>query len=194
MKRDETIHSKKHGAFALVITIFLLSSNHGYAQLSKEISVSIYPGFTFVNFEQALGYSDDYMEDWSEFHYSAALRGFLLSEKSIQPGAEVAWQQLYYAYYIVPYGASPVYREFNISTVSLTVLGRYTMNNIFLVGGAGIHFFNDGIAPAICIEAGYNINAGANLKLPVSFRVNPIFGSGTPIPFSAGIGVSYTIR
>ncbi len=194
MKSEKIIINNHSIVFELVMIIFIFLSSNGYAQRSKEISLSLYPGFTIVNFEKALGYSNDYLENWNEFHYSAAFRGFLLSGKPIQFGAEFAWQRLYYAYYIVPYGPSPVYREFNVSTVSLMALGRYSVSNFFAVGGAGIHFFNNGISPAICLEAGYKLNVGANLKLPVSIRVNPIFGSGTPTPISAGIGFSYTIK
>jgi len=176
------------------LLVFLLFSVEGYSQNAKEISLSVYPGFTLVNFEKALGYSDDYMEDWSEVHLCAALRGFLALGKPVQFGAELAWQRLYYAYYIVPYGPSPVYREFNVSTVSLLVLGRYSFNNFFSVGGAGIHSFNDGIAPSLCLEAGYMINILENLKIPVSFRINPVFGSGTPTPFSVGAGLCFFLK
>ena len=193
MKSEKIIFNEQIIVFVLIMTIFIFSPSKSCAQQAKEISLSLYPGFTLVNFENALGYSDDYLEDWSEFHYSAALRGFLLSGKPIEFGAELAWQQLYYAYYIVPYGPS-VYREFNVSTVSFMALGRYSVNKFFVVGGAGIHFFNSGISPAICFEAGYKIILGENLKLPVSFRVNSIFGSGAPTPISAGIGLSYTIH
>ena len=191
MKTEEMMFNRQRVVFTLVMTIFLFFSSVCHAQRSKEISLSFYPGFTLVNFENALGYSDDYMEDWSQFHYSFGLRGFLSSEIPFQIGAELAWQRLYYAYYVVPYGPSPVYREFNVSTVSLMVLGRYSVNKFFVVGGAGIHFFNSGISPAICLEAGYMINAGANLKIPVSLRINPVFADGTPIPISVGIGASY---
>jgi len=180
--------------FAQFMIIFLFFSAIGLSQKGKEISLSVYPGFTLVNFEKALGYSDDYMEDWSEIHVSAALRGFLLSDNPLQFGAEIAWQKLYYAYYRVPSGDSPVYREFYISTVSVMALARYSVNNVFVVGGAGIHFFEDGVAPAICIESGYRLNAGTNLKIPLSVRVAPVFGDGTPVLFSVGAGLSYTIK
>jgi hypothetical protein len=186
--------NRKRIVFALFITIFILFSTIGNAQKAKEISLSVYPGFTLVNFEKALGYSDEYMMDWDEFHIAVALRGFLSSEKPIQFGAELAWQQLYYAYYRVPYGPSPAERWFNVTTISAMALGRYSSKNFFLVGGGGIHFFRSGVAPAICLETGYMINGGSNLKFPVSFRINPIFGDGTPVPLSVGIGVSYVIK
>ena len=192
MKAEEMLFNKQRIVFILVMTIFFCFSSVSRAQHSKEISLSFYPGFTPVNFEKALGYPDDYMEDWSQFYYSFDLRGFLSSEIPFQIGTDLAWQRLYYAYYVVPYGPSPVYREFNVTTVSLMVLVRYSVNKFFVVGGAGIHSFNSGISPAICLEAGYMINAGANLKIPVSLRINPVFADGTPIPISVGIGTSYT--
>jgi len=165
MKTAFSLLHAKRSFFGLFMFLLILSSWDGFAQKSNEISLSVYPGFTLVNFEKALGYSDDYMEDWREFHISAAARGFLGTGKSLQAGAEIAWQQLYYAYYVVPYGPSPAYREFNISTFSLTALARFSKNNFFSVMGAGIHFFNNGIAPAVCIEGGYRVNAGENLKI-----------------------------
>ncbi len=182
---------RQRNVVVTLMTILIFFSTIGQAQMGKEISLSVYPGFTQVNFEKALGYSDDYMEDWSQIHVSAALRGFMLSEKSFDLGAEVAWQSLYYAYYIVPYGPSPVYREFNVSTVSAMALGRYSVNSIFAVGGAGIHIFNDGVAPAVILEAGYKLNAGTNFKIPLSVRICPVFGDGTPVLFSVGAGLSY---
>jgi hypothetical protein len=193
------MHSKtdilnwKQKTGALFMTLFLMFSTHGWAQKTGEISLSVYPGFTVVNFQQALGYSDDNMEDWSQFYYSAALRVFLSSGKQVKLGAEFAWQQLYYAYYIIPFGASPAYREFNVATTSVMVLGRYSASNFFAVGGAGLHFFDNGVSPSICLEAGYRFIASPKLHFPVSFRVNPVFGSGTPIPISVGAGVSLVL-
>jgi len=169
---------------------FFVSVN---SQKIGEISLSAYPGYTLVNFEEALVYSDEYMEDWNEIHLSAALRTFLSSEGKLQLGAEAAWQRLYYAYYVVPYGTSPVYREFNVSTISFMALGRLSFNGFFTTGGAGIHIFDDGVAPAICLEGGYRISISEKLKIPLSIRANPVFGSGTPIPFSLGVGLSYVL-
>jgi hypothetical protein len=194
MKTEVIIFKRSQPLRILVVSLLLGITLICQGQQSKEISFTLYPGYTIVNFEKALDYSNDYLENWSEFHYSAALRGFLSSETSIQFGAEFAWQRLYYGYYIIPYGEYPVYREFNVTTISLMALGRYYVDKFFAVGGAGFHFFNSGISPAICIEAGYMINAGANLKFPVSLRINPVFGKGTPTPISIGAGVSLSIR
>jgi hypothetical protein len=74
-------------------------------------------------------------------------------------------------------------------------LARYSPNQkFFVLAGTGIHVFNDGIAPAIIIEPGYNISVGENFKIPLSIRLNPIFGDGIPTTISLGIGISYEIR
>jgi hypothetical protein len=194
MKTTEILCNRQLSVSVLFMTIFMLLTSIGHAQKSKEVSLSVYPGFTLINFEKALGYSSDNLENWNQFHLSAAVRGFLLSEKPIQFGAEVAWNKLYYAYYVIPYGPSPVYREFNVTTFSMMLLGRHFINKFFFVGGAGLHFFNSGVSAGICLESGYMINAGESIKIPVSIRIDPIFASGTPVPISLGAGLTFAIK
>lgn len=174
--------------------IFIMSIGDGFdvaAQKPTELSFSIYPGFTLVNFEKALGYADDYMEDWDQFHLALAARGFLKSNSPLQIGGEFGWQQLYYAYYIVPYGTQRVYREFYISTISLTALARISTEHFFIAGGPGIHVFHDGIAPAVSMELGMSVNLGEKIAVPLSIRLDPIFGDGIPTALSIGIGAAY---
>jgi len=194
-KQAKIMIDSRHIISSFIIIICLSLSGSCYSQWDKEISLSAYTGYTLVNFENALGYSDEYLEDRNQFHYSVALRGFLVSRKRLQIGAEIAWQKLYYAYYVVPYYPSPEYYEFNVSTTSLMALCRYlTREKFFAVGGAGIHLFNDGASPAVCLEAGYMIYSGANLRFPLSVRINPVLREGISVPVSAGAGVSYIIR
>lgn len=164
------------------------------AQITKEISLSTYPGFTIVNYEKALGYPNDFLTDNDHIQISAAVRGFLLSEKQIQFGAEVAWQKLYYAYYVVPNGTTPFDQEFKVKTFSLMILGRQFIKKIFFIGGAGIHFFNSGVSPALCLESGYMLSAGEKVQIPLSFRITPIFRSATVLPISVGAGLCYRFR
>jgi hypothetical protein len=193
--KTESIIPERKGIASSLLLLFLLFSYNLKAQKGIEIALSAYPGYTAVNFEKALGYSDDYMNDWDQFYYSVSLKGFLTSDRPFSYGAEIGWQRLYYAYYIIPYGPLPAYREFNVTTTSVMALARYCANKQFYaLFGAGIHIFNDGLSPAIFIEPGYMISLGENLKIPVSVRINPVFGDGVPTPVSLGIGLSYRLR
>ena len=194
MKTRTLIYKRKYVARFLTF-LFLLFSLNIQAQEGIEISLSGYPGYTLVNFEEALGYSDDYLSDWDQFSYGFSLKGLLAANKPFSYGLEAGWQRLYYAYYIVPMGYYSAYREFNVSTISIMALARYSpAKKFFALVGAGIHIFDDGVAPAVYIEPGYMISIGENLKIPVSIRINPVFGDGLPITFALGAGVSYTFR
>ena len=173
----------------------LLIPQHIVAQHPLEIGISVSPGFTFVNFEKALGYSDDYMEDWDQFYIGIAAKGFLHSKGKFQPGAEFGWHKLYYAYYVVPYGSTgPVYREFYVSTFSFMAAGRYSMNRFFVTASAGLHLFEDGVAPALGGEAGWNLSLGDKFSIPLSLKILAIFGDGLPLPVSLGVGFSYKFK
>ena len=176
----------------IIILIVISSTLKINAQTGIEISLSGYPGYTLVNFEKALGYEDDYMSDWDQFFYGISLKGLLVPNKTFSYGLELGWQRLYYAYYIIPMGYYSAYREFNVSTISIMALGRYSPGQkFFVLAGAGIHKFNDGISPAIFIEPGYEFGLGERLKIPVSVRINPVFGDGTPLSASLGVGLGY---
>jgi hypothetical protein len=191
MKTCKVILFRQRIALVLVVTLILIFSNICRAQKANEVSVLLYPGFTLVNFEKALGYSDDYLSDWSQFYFSAALRGFLHSSNSIQFGAEIAWQRLYDAYYVVPFPPTTVESSFHVSTISLMALGRYSYGKFFVIGGGGLQSFESGLSPGISFETGYMLRAGETLRIPVSVRVNPIFASGTPTPISVGTGIFF---
>lgn len=194
MKQSMQLLSTKRiiGFFTL---LFLILSVNIQAQRDIEIGLTGNCGYTPVNFEKALGYSDDYMEDWDQVYYSASLKGFLTSDKKFHFGVEIAWNRLYYAYYIVPYGTSRLYYEYNINTISFVGLARYSpKSNFFILIGAGIHIFDNGVGLTIPLDGGYSIRLGEKWKIPVSLRWNPIFSDGFPEPVSFGIGASYTIK
>jgi hypothetical protein len=194
MKTKELLGSKGILFGFIAVLIYFISLNVS-AQNGIEISLAAHPGYTLVNFEKALDYSDDFMSDWDQFSYGGSLTGLFAVEKPLSYGIEIGWQRLYYAYYIVPMGYYSAYREFNVSTISIMAVGRYSpQHKFFALAGAGIHKFNNGVSPAIYIEPGYLISLGEKLKIPVSVRLNPVFGKGLPATISFGIGVSYRLK
>lgn len=194
MKTKE-LFSLKGILFGFTAVFFFFFSLNASAQNGIEISLNTHPGYTLVNFQKALDYSDDYMSDWDQFSYGASLKGLFAADKPFSYGVEIGWQRLYYAYYVVPMGYYSAYREFNVSTISIMAVGRYSpQQKLFALVGAGIHKFDNGISPAIYIEPGYMISIGKKLKIPVSVRLNPVFGNGLPTTISFGVGISYRLK
>jgi hypothetical protein len=178
-------------ALTILTVLLLCAPSLGFARKFKDISLTLYPGYTLINFEKALPWPNTNLNESSRFHFSLAARGFIESKKQFHFGAELALNQLYYAYYIIPSGQTPIYDEYTVSTGSLMALARLPLDDFFAVGGVGFQVFNNGISPAICLEAGYTFTATKKLKFPVSIRINPILGNGMPVPVSIGAGMSY---
>ena len=185
--------SKSKNAIYIVLFWGFLQSKNTSAQNPMEFGLVVSPGYTAVNFEKAIGYSDDYMDDWDQFYLSIHAKAYLPSQGKFQIGAEVGWNKLYYAYYRVPYGTYPLYYEFYISTTSLMLSGRYSMNNFFIAGKGGLHIFDNGVALAMGGEAGIKLNVTDNINIPLSACITPVFGDGTPISISLGLGLVYRL-
>jgi hypothetical protein len=190
--------NKKVFVPVLILSLMILIPISGMAQKSKEISLSVNPGFTLVNFEKALQSSGYIMVDHSHLDFSIALKGFLESENSFQFGAELDWQRLYTIDYRIKYTYGYEYGTLRESTVGMMALGRYSAGKFYFTAGAGINAFKGGVSSflynrklstALCLEAGYMIRIERNLRIPVSFHINPIFGIGSPTSFSIGSGV-----
>jgi hypothetical protein len=163
--------------------------------LSLDLGVSASAGYTALDFEAASGYPDDQMEDWDQFHYKITAYGLYPLAPPLSAGLELGYNYLYYYYYKVPYGPSPVYREATWYTIFCLGLVRLDLGELlFIQGGAGVHFFiDDGTAFALSAAAGIRPRVG-DFRIPVYFRIDPIFGAGTPTTIALGAGAEYELK
>lgn len=177
--------------FQGLLFLFIVIPNNNIAQNPLEFGIDISLGHTIVNFEKALDYADDYMEDWNQFHIAVRGKCYLRSEGNMQLGAEVGWNKLYYAYYRMPYSTYYIYREYYVSTTSLMLLGKYTMDKFYTAASFGLHIFKDGTSAAIGGEFGYYFSITDYISIPLSLRITPVFGDGTPITVALTFGLTY---
>jgi hypothetical protein len=174
------------------LNMLLISASLSGAGENKDgfdIGFSVGGGFTAVNFEKASGYSDDYLEDWGQGHFKATLYGLAKLAPKFKAGIEVGYNDLYWWYYRIPYGPSPVYRSAEWSTLSLLGIFHKDVGRLFFIqAGAGFHFFDGD--PAFALSAAIGIQPRfKNIMFPVSFRVDPIFGAGSPTAIALGAGM-----
>lgn len=116
----------------LTITLFgLLFSYlplHSKTSPSFDLGLSISAGYTALDFEAASGYPDSLMDDWDQFHYKITAYGLFPLSSTFSAGLELGYNYLYYYYYRIPYGTSPVYREAQWSTISCLGMVRYDLS------------------------------------------------------------------
>ena len=147
-----------------------------------DLGVMLGGGYTAVNFEEASGYSDDYLNDWGQVHFKAVAYCLIPLLSRFKAGVEIGYNDLYWWYYRVPYGPSPVYREVYWSTLSfLGIVRKELPGLLYLQAGAGLHsFFDDGTALALSAALGIKPRI-SRFGIPICLRVDPIFGAGMPI-------------
>lgn len=154
-----------------------------------DLGFSLGGGFTAVNFENASGYSDEYLEDWGQGHFKATLYALVPLASKFKAGIEIGYNDLYWWYYRIPYGPSPVYRSAEWSTLSVLAVMEKDLPGIFFTqAGAGVHFFDGD--PALSLTAAFGIKPRIkNFGIPVCLRIDPIFGAGFPIAIALGAGL-----
>jgi hypothetical protein len=181
---------------ALMIFLLAFTAPGTAAGLSQfDVGVTLGAGYTWVDFEEASGYDDEYLRDWGEFHFRAAGYGLLPLGPLMSAGLEIGYNNLYWYYYRVPYVPSPIHDEKYWSTISFLGLLRVNLTDLFFVQtGAGLHaFIDDGSAFAVSAAIGFKpwIN---NFSFPICFRIEPVLGEGTPMVFALDAGVEYSRR
>jgi hypothetical protein len=175
----------------LTLLIFHLPANPAESG-SFDLGFCASAGYTALDFEAASDYPDSLMEDWDQFHYKITVYGLYPLSPTLHIGLELGYNYLYYYFYRIPYGPSPVYREAEWSTISCLGLIRYDLTELFFIqGGAGMHsFIDDGTAFALSATAGIQPRVGA-CHFPIFLRIDPIFGAGMPTTIALGAGVEY---
>jgi len=179
--------------FVLCVVAFVVSGFTAASAQGPVIRVMAGGGYTLVNFAGASGYPDSSLENWDQAHYSFSLQGLWQVAPKVRVGGEAGWEQLYYYYYIIPYGPSPVYREANWATMFIgPVVQLFISRNAYVLGGADMHLFSGSMAVGISAAIGLEFRLSDKLALPVEFRVKPIFGAGTPTVLQLNLGLAFS--
>ena len=180
--------------FVVLAAVFVVS---GFTAASAEmpvIRVMAGGGYTLVNFAEASGYPDSSLQNWDQANYSFSLQCLWRLTPTVRLGAEAGWEQLYYWYYVIPYGYSPVYREANWATIFAgPVVQIFLARSVYVLGGADLHFFSgDGTAVGLSAGIGTEFRLSNTLTFPLEFRVKPVLGKGTPTVLQINLGLAWS--
>ena len=173
------------------VFLFLLFFTAQLFSQVKSVGFVAGAGYTAVDIEKAISVND--LEDWD--HIGVMIKAtvdYALPGGLILTG-EAGGNRLYYWEYYWNDGYYSGYRYRSEWTSSLGLhIKKYFGNNLFVQAGPGIHAFNDGsgVVPGLVLASGLNIDAGTRFYVPVSLRVETVFGNATPICVLLGSGLS----
>jgi hypothetical protein len=147
-------------------------------------------GYTVIDVQKVV--DPNTLSDWNK--YGLVFKGF--GEYEIGEGKllglEAGTNRLYYWEYRAPgYSWYNWRTEWTINAVFYYT--HYFGDKLYLSLGPGVHFFYNGTTFGIMASAGSSINISDKFSIPVAFRIEPIFGSGTPIAINLATGLRFTL-
>jgi hypothetical protein len=187
----------KKARILVVIAAILLGAvfpagSQGIDSLTLRLNAGV--GYTVIDLPTALGWDEQYFEDWSELDIKGNVQGLFMDLGPITLGAELGYNRLYYYYVRVPYLPSPLIYEKSVGPVSLSILGAFEVfSNFFVQAVLGPYFFDDGVTIGIGTSAMYVIPIRENMGIPVAAYADVVFGDGTPIAVGLTAGLQYTL-
>jgi hypothetical protein len=108
-------------------------------------------------------------------------------------GIEAGANRLYYWEY-----PAPGYSWYNWKTEwtynAVFYFSKSLGDRFYLQSGAGLHIFNTGgTVLGIMVGGGASFYLSENIILPVFMRIEPIFGTATPVAINFGTGLRYNL-
>jgi hypothetical protein len=174
-----------------IITAIFFSAFIGTTSAQfRSVGFTAGAGYTVINVQKV---NDPILlSDWDNF--SLVFKGYAeyqLSKGNLI-GLEVGRNRLYYWEY-----PAPGYTWYNWRTEWTTnavfYISKYFGERFFVQAGPGIHIFYNGTVFGLMGSAGTSFPIGKSLSIPVTFRIEPVFGSGTPIAVNLATGIRFNL-
>jgi hypothetical protein len=174
----------------IVITIILSAIISNCEAQFQTVGVIAGGGFSAVDVAQVV--NPYVLSDWDT--YSLVFKG--LAEYKISEGKalglEIGTNRLYYWRYTAPGYSWDDWRT-EWTTNAVFYFSKYFGDKFCIQSGAGLHHFYSGTVVGIMAACSYSFFLSENLRIPLFFRIEPIFGNSTPIAFNIGTGLRYNL-
>jgi hypothetical protein len=188
----------------IIILIIIMSVIYAQLDDNKKFVINLQNnfGYTIVEVAQAMEtteFSDitnEGLVDWDQFNYKGLVQVFMPIEK-FMVGGEVGFNRLYrWEERYKTFDGYDRWRGGTIWTWHISALIQLKFaDQYYLTTGTGIYTFMNGTGTTIGfpLAVGHVIKINDLISLPIEFRTDIIFGSGTPIALGGGIGIKFII-
>jgi len=169
----------------------LLSLSLAAAQF-RSAGLMVGAGYTIVDIEDAIDYSP--LEEWDNI--GVIIKAVV--EYELKPGlllvGELGSNRLYYWEYSWSdgYYSGTRWRSEWTSNIGIS-FKKMLGESFYLQAGPGVHIFNDGSGTVLglLLGAGYELGLGNHFRVPLGFRVEPVFGNAIPVSLLLHSGIRY---
>ncbi|MEQ9403381.1 MAG: hypothetical protein RIM99_07350 [Cyclobacteriaceae bacterium] len=167
--------------------LFILSLSCAQNQLD----ITIGAGYTAVDLDALIEkdeVSGTSLLDWDQFNIGFSAQYFFLATNSFQLGAEIMYQHQYWYRVLVPFGSTPIDREYTVTTTRITPVFRFGEGNFAFDVGPEFNF-SDGLQLGLMLSANQYIPINDKIDIPVKGRIDIINGIVLTVPISINTGV-----
>ncbi len=173
----------------LILFFSLFSFISCYSQNSVDLTLGT--GYTLIDLDKLVEKDEvagTRLEDWNQLNVGFSAQYFFTSLGELQFGLEAMYQHLYWYRVIVPFGSTPIDREYTVTTFRITPVFRTGGDEMTFDFGPTLNF-NDGLEIGAMASANKYFPLSDNLDLPVKLRVDFISGKVLILPISLHAGV-----
>jgi len=172
---------------AILTGLFLVTFSYSQNQLD----VTLGAGYTFIDIETLVEedeISGSSATDWDQFSAGLSAQYFFLATNSFQFGIEAMYQHLYWYSVRVPFGITPITREYTITTFRITPILRFGEGNFAFDIGPEFNF-GDELQLGLMVSANKYIPINDKIDIPIKGRLDVINGVVLTVPFTIHSGV-----
>jgi len=162
----------------------MLVATPARAQVTVELEAGA--GYTVIDIEALAEADGEFAQDWDQFMYRFAARAFFGESSGVKVGVEAGYQYFYWYSVRVPYGDTPIYREYGQDGTTVLGVVRLQSGGALVDLGAGVALLDE-TRPMISASLGANVFAG----LSVWARVGATLTGRRSAP--VGVAVSYAL-
>ncbi len=171
----------------LLFTLFPIS----WSQLKFEVNANA--GGTIVDIEKLVEIDENentIATDWGQFSSGLSAQLFYTSIGNISMGTELGYQYLFWYSVRIPYGSSPIYREYDVSVFKIAQVFRFGGEKSFNLDlGPEICISSGGVMPGIFGSVNYFYKLTDKIDIPLKIRAEVMSGIVFIAPVSLQTGI-----
>ena len=175
------------------MTIGLMILIPSFSQNSLDVTLS--GGYTAIDLEKLVEEDEiagTDLEDWDQANFGISAQYFFTSFGDIPFGVEAMYQHLYWYRVMVPFGSSPIDREYTITAFRVSGIFRFGSENAAFDVGPQLNI-NNGAQIGIMMSGNKYFPISDNIDIPVKVRVDIINGIVLYAPISVHAGIRYRL-
>ncbi|WP_420315923.1 hypothetical protein [Ekhidna sp.] len=173
-------------------TIFLLTVltiTGSYSQ--QQLDITLGAGYTAIDLDKVVEkdeVSGTRLEDWDQANFGISAQYFFTSFGEVQFGLEAMYQHLYWYRVIVPFGSTPIDREYTITAGRISGIFRFGSENASFDLGPTLNF-NNGTQLGLMLSGNKYFPIADNIDIPLKLRIDVIDGIVVYAPISLNTGI-----